>query len=141
MSTLKTPHSVLEGTPLSAYTPLSNFSTPQSLRGSTTNVSPSPFPSTSRRSGGGQSSHILSMYSTQDRVALDIGARFIRAGFSGEAFPRCCIDAITKCDKEVFWEEEDWDAGLIEDRLERGLREVYSQYHYPSYVDWIWLIV
>jgi actin-related protein len=75
------------------------------------------------------------MYSTHDRVTLDIGARFIRAGFSGEAFPRCCIDAITKCDKEVFWENEGWDAGLIEDRLERGLREVYSQYFPVLLVD------
>jgi actin-related protein 10 len=32
-----------------------------------------------------------------------------------------------KVDKETFWEEENWDAGLIEDRLERALREVYSQ--------------
>ena len=75
------------------------------------------------------------MYSTQDRIALDIGARFIRAGFSGEAFPRCCIDAVSKSDKEVFWEEEGWDAGLIEDRLERGLREVYSQYFPVLVVD------
>ena len=106
MSTLNTPHSAIEGTPLSAFTNLSNFSTPQSLLGGGgPHASPSPFPSTSRRSGG-QSSHLLSMYSTQDRVALDIGARFIRAGFSGEAFPRCCIDAVAKSDKEVFWEEE-----------------------------------
>jgi actin-related protein len=70
------------------------------------------------------------MYSTNDRVVLDIGARFIRAGFSGEPFPRCVIDATRKSDKEVFWEEENWDGGLIEDRLERGLREVYSQYLY-----------
>jgi len=68
------------------------------------------------------------MYSTQDRVILDIGARFIRAGFSGEAFPRCAINALAKSDREVFWEEDGWDPGLIEDRLERGIREVYSQY-------------
>ena len=67
------------------------------------------------------------MYSTQDRIVLDIGSRFIRAGFSGEAFPRCCIDAATTCDGDVFWEDQNWDAGLVEDRLERGLREVYSQ--------------
>src|SRR5436190_2560611 len=102
MSTLLTPYSAIEGTPLSAFTSHSNFSTPQSLLGST-NPSPSPLPSASRRSGG-QSSHILSLYSTQDRVALDIGARFIRAGFSGEAFPRCSIDASVKVDKETFWE-------------------------------------
>jgi hypothetical protein len=125
MSTLNTPLSALDATPLSTLTPLSGFSTPQPLP--PPNASPSPFPSTSRRTGG-QPSHILSMYSTQDRVALDIGARFIRAGFSGEAFPRCVIDAIHKSDKECFWEEENWDGGLIEDRLERGLREVYSQY-------------
>jgi actin-related protein len=71
------------------------------------------------------------MYSTQDRVILDIGARFIRAGFSGEAFPRCAIDASSKLDKEVFWEAEAWDRGLVEDRLERGIREVYSQYSPP----------
>ena len=69
------------------------------------------------------------MYSTQDRIVLDIGARYIRAGFSGEAFPRCSIDASTKSpSSDVFWEDQDWDAGLVEDRLERGLREVYSQY-------------
>ena len=118
-------------TPLSALTPLSSFSTPQSLRNSTTATrhiaSPSPFPSTSRKATS-QSAQILSMYSTQDRVILDIGARFIRAGFSGEAFPRCAIDALSKSDKEVFWEEGGWDPGLVEDRLERGIREVYSQY-------------
>ena len=132
MSTLNTPLSAAEATPLSSLTGLSNVSTPQSFR--TSHETPSPFPSTSHRTGG-QSSHLLSMYSTQDRVALDIGARFIRAGFSGEAFPRCCIDAISKSDKEVFWEEDGWDPGLIEDRLERGLREVYSQYAIsPSYI-------
>lgn len=68
------------------------------------------------------------MYSTQDRIVLDIGARYIHAGFSGEAFPRCSIDASTKSMEDVFWEDQDWDAGLVEDRLERGLREVYSQY-------------
>lgn len=125
MSTLNTPLSAVDGTPLSAVTGFSDFSTPKSVRG--THGTPSPFPSTSRRSGA-QSSHILSMYSTQDRVVLDIGARFIRAGFSGEAFPRCCIDAINKTEKEVFWEDQGWDGGLIEDRLERGLREIYSQY-------------
>src|ERR1700737_990485 len=124
MSTLDTPLSAVGGTPLSA---LSNFSTPGSFRES--HGSPSPFPSASAaRRSAGQSSHLLSMYSTHDRVALDIGARFIRAGFSGEAFPRCCIDAISSCDKEVFWEDQMSDAGLVEDRLERGLREVYSQY-------------
>lgn len=126
MSTLDTPLSVAEGTPLSAFTSLSNISTPQSHR--VGHGTPSPFPSTSHR----QSSHLLSMYSTQDRIALDIGARFIRAGFSGEPFPRCCIDAIAKGDKEVFWEDNGWDPGLIEDRLERGLREVYSQYAHVS---------
>jgi actin-related protein len=68
------------------------------------------------------------MYSTQDRVILDIGARFLRAGFSGEAFPRCAIDALVRGDKEVFWEEGGWDAGLVEDRLERALRQVYTKY-------------
>jgi len=71
------------------------------------------------------------MYSTQDRVILDIGARFIRAGFSGELFPRCAVDALRKSDREVFWEEDGWDPGLVEDRLERGIREVYSQYIPP----------
>jgi len=33
----------------------------------------------------------------------------------------------------VFWENEGWDPGLIEDRLERGLREVYSQYFHLDY--------
>ena len=126
MSTLYPHTPAVEGTPLSVSTPLSSFSTPQSLR----TIHASPFPSTSRRSGG-QSSHLLSIYSTQDRVALDIGARFIRAGFSGEAFPRCCIDAAAKSDAEVFWEKEDWNAGLIEDRLEHALRQVYSQSTYP----------
>lgn len=68
------------------------------------------------------------MYSTQDRVILDLGARFTRAGFSGEPFPRCSIDATSKSDTEVFWEDGAWDGGLVEDRLERALREVYSTY-------------
>jgi len=73
------------------------------------------------------------MYSTQDRVILDIGARFLRAGFSGEGFPRCTISA-TKSQQHLssaapeLWEQQDWDAELIEDRLERALREVYSRY-------------
>jgi len=54
--------------------------------------------------------------------------RFIHAGFSGEPFPHCCIDATAKSEKEVFWEEENWDGGLVEDRLERALREIYSVY-------------
>jgi actin-related protein 10 len=125
MSTLDTPLSAAEGTPLSATTSLSAFTTPQSHRPA--NASPAAFPSTTRRSGG-QSSHILSMYSTQDRVVLDLGVRFIRAGLSGEPFPRCCIDATAKSEKEVFWEEENWDGGLVEDRLEQALREIYSVY-------------
>src|SRR5277367_1078529 len=64
MSTLNTPLSDFEGTPLSAVTSFSAFTTPQSHRQA--NASPSSFPSTTRRTGG-QSSHILSMYSTQDR--------------------------------------------------------------------------
>jgi hypothetical protein len=124
MSALNTPLSVTGGTPLSSFSP-SSLVTPD-IHGNV--ASPSPMPSTSRRSGG-HSSQLLSMYSTHDRVVLDIGARFIRAGFSGEAFPRCVIDAITKSDKEVFWEDQGWDAGLIEDRLERGLREVYALYY------------
>ena len=67
------------------------------------------------------------MYSTHDRIVLDIGSRIIRAGFSGEPFPQCYIDANMKCDREVFWENEEWEAGLIEDRLEVVLREIYSQ--------------
>jgi len=127
MSTLNTPVTG-EGTPLSAFS-VSNLATPESSR--LTNVgSPSPFPSTSRRTGG-HSSQLLSMYSNQDRVILDIGARFLRAGFSGEAFPRCTIDAIDKTDHEIFWEDQNWEPGLIEDRLEHGLREVYSQHVSP----------
>jgi actin-related protein len=74
------------------------------------------------------------MYSTQDRVILDVGARFLRAGFSGEAFPRCAIDALARGDKEVFWEEGGWDPGLVEDRLERAIREVYTKYPTPIHL-------
>jgi len=126
MSVYNTPLSTFEATPLS--TSFTGLSTPQSHRHA--NTTPSPLPSASRRSGG--QSHLLSMYSTQDRIVLDIGARYIRAGFSGEAFPRCCVDASAKAVGDVFWEDQDWDAGLVEDRLERGLREVYSQYAVPS---------
>ena len=128
MSAPNTPASPAQETPfsvLSSFTAKSNPATPQSFR--IGHGTPSPIPSTSRRSGG-SSSHILSMYSTQDRVVLQIGARFVRAGFSGNAFPLCCIDATDKSDKEVFWEAENWDAGLVEDRIERALREVYTQY-------------
>jgi len=130
MSTLNTPLSTT-ATPLSSFS-LSNLATPDTSRH--VNATPSPLPSTSRRSGG-HSSQVLSMYSTHDRVILDIGARFIRAGFSGEPFPRCIIDAITKSDSQVFWERDHWDPGLIEDRLERGLRQVYSQYITLEYAD------
>jgi hypothetical protein len=112
MSTLNTPLSGLEKTPVST---LSFPSTPLS-------VSPSPLPSSARRTG--HSASLLALYSTQDRVILDIGARFIQAGFSGEPFPRCTIESRS----QVFWEQQDWDAGLIEDRLERALRHIYSQY-------------
>jgi hypothetical protein len=117
MSHLDTPRSAMD-TP-SALTPLSALTL-----SSPPNITPSPFSSTARKEKS-QSAHILSMYSTQDRVILDIGARFLRAGFSGEAFPRCAIHA--RGSTETFWEEGGWDAGLVEDRLERALREVYTK--------------
>src|SRR5947207_2770030 len=67
MSTYNTPLSTFTTSPTSSFTGLS---TPQTTRN--VNVTPSPFPSTSRRSGG--QSHLLSMSSRHDIIVLDIVA-------------------------------------------------------------------
>ncbi|KAF2841897.1 actin-like ATPase domain-containing protein [Patellaria atrata CBS 101060] len=91
-------------------------------------------------------------------VVLDIGHRFMRAGFAGESAPRCTLNFGPEEQRRVGdyrqwqleyvkhrrkrkrgqgWGEEyelwrmdlrDVDLGLVEDKIERALREAYSKY-------------
>lgn len=91
-------------------------------------------------------------------VVIEVGARFVRCGFPGESAPRCTIPFGPEQQRRVGdyrqWDPEygtkrrkrkrdqDWgqehelyrmnltqvDLGLVEDKFERAMREVYNKY-------------
>ena len=88
-------------------------------------------------------------------VVIEVGSRCLRAGFEGEAGPQCTITfgpeesrrigdyrgwapgKSSKKDKIDTWGKQhelwrldldDFDTGLMEDKFERGLREVYNKF-------------
>lgn len=93
-----------------------------------------------------------------EHVIIELGARYLRAGLQGECAPRCTIDFGPETQRRVgdyrqwapdyasrrrkrrkglAWGEDHelWrmdlrglDLGLVEDKLERALREVFSKY-------------
>ena len=94
----------------------------------------------------------------EDVVVVEIGSRYIRAGFEGEASPQCCVSFGPESSRRVgdyrdwnvgacsrnyklgaidSWSQthELWqldlrqsDIGLFEDKLERALRDIYNKY-------------
>ena len=91
----------------------------------TTALAPSPHYTTSLRSRH-------SLYGTEDRVVLDIGSSFIKAGFSGEPAPRECRRMTgTDADGELWGleksepTEEEW---LVREyRLRRVIRSIWFE--------------
>ncbi len=85
-----------------------------------------------------------SLHNTEDPLVVEIGSRFLRAGFAGEGTPRCTLpwserlyrragDKFNfekeKKRKELWsWDLQNVDLGLVEDVLERGMREGYNKY-------------
>lgn len=93
-----------------------------------------------------------------DYVVIEVGSRFVRAGFPGESTPRCTLPCDPDNQRRVGdyrqWDpeyaqkrrdakkEQDWghdyelyrmdlsevDLGLVEDKFERIMREVYNKY-------------
>ena len=103
------------------------------------------------------SSPSLSYRSEEDTHVFEIGARHLLAGVAGEAAPRCTVGFGPESSRRVGdyrrWlpgyvrpqnkrREEDWgrehdlwdmdlrrlDLGLVEDKIERAVREVYEKY-------------
>jgi len=91
----------------------------------------------------------------EDAVVIELGTRYLRAGFEGESSPQCVIAFGPENSRRVgdyrFWtagyqynlgKAENWgkdyelfrndvkdvDLGLLEDKLERAIREVYNKY-------------
>ena len=91
----------------------------------------------------------------EDAVVFEIGSRYLRAGFEGEAGPQCefkfgpegarrvgdyrgwAQGRISKDEEIERWDKEhelwsmdlaDVDLGLFEDKLERTVREIYNKY-------------
>lgn len=129
--------------------------------------SPTATPSTphqrvgSTYSVGSTTSSSYRTSSDEDAVIIELGTRYLRAGYEGDYAPQCCIDfgpeqARRVGDyrgwtnhaqlqrggnpKEVTYDEwgrnhEFWqmdlrnaDLGVIEDKLERAIREAYNKY-------------
>ncbi|KAI5797774.1 hypothetical protein EDC01DRAFT_613851 [Geopyxis carbonaria] len=87
-----------------------------------------------------------SLHSNEDPLVLEIGAKHLRAGFANEPTPRCVLtwnerlfrrvgeqipvaDGRRRREREL-WQLDLWkvDLGLVEDLLERGLRQAYNKY-------------
>ena len=91
----------------------------------------------------------------EDAIIIELGARYLRAGFAGESGPQCVLPFSRESNRRIGdyrayapgyrpkptsferWanENELWrndlgnvDLGLVEDKLERTIREVYNKY-------------
>ena len=91
----------------------------------------------------------------EDAIVIEVGSRSLRAGFEGDPCPQCAIsfgseesrrvgdyrgwatgrkrqdENIEKCSNDYeLWrmDLEGFDLGLLEDRIERTVREVYDKY-------------
>jgi actin-related protein len=91
----------------------------------------------------------------EDAIIIELGSRYLRAGFEGESGPQCVIPFTKESSRRVgdfrayslgyrpspasfeAWAKEnelwrndlgDVDLGLVEDRLERTIRELYNKY-------------
>lgn len=104
------------------------------------------------------SSPAVSYRAEEDSVVFEFGSRCLRAGFAGESAPRCTLGFGPEASRRIGdyrqWSpeyetrkrkkrrSEDWgkdyelwqmdirnvDLGLVEDKIERAVREVYSRY-------------
>lgn len=64
-----------------------------------------------------------------DRVILEVNARYLRAGLSGETGPRVQLSADWKHDfYHAFWDQNDMDVFLTCDKLELAFRNVWNNY-------------
>ncbi|EMR10666.1 hypothetical protein PNEG_01366 [Pneumocystis murina B123] len=90
------------------------------------------------------SNRLKTLYELEPYIVLDIGSHYLKAGFSGESFPRCTIEYdersflgyrctlaenITRFPvnfEYLLWDEPNLE--LIGDRLEIYLREVYNKW-------------
>ena len=91
----------------------------------------------------------------EDAIIIELGSRYLRAGFEGEGGPQCVIPFDKESSRRVgdyrahapgyikkpssfeewarsneLWRNDlkDVDQGLVEDKLDRALREVYNKY-------------
>jgi actin-related protein len=91
----------------------------------------------------------------EDAIIIELGSRYLRAGFEGESGPRCVIPFDKENNRRVgdyrayapdyrqkkstfeewakdneLWRTDlrDLDLGLVEDKLERAIRELYNKY-------------
>ncbi|GAO50586.1 actin-like ATPase domain-containing protein [Saitoella complicata NRRL Y-17804] len=130
---------------LSSITGRKTASSPQKSPSKASSRPPLVARALSRRTTSG-----LSETQEQDRVVLDIGCRYIRAGFSGEATPLASVRMATKgmkrhweggrktCNPVCMLEGEvgtlwgldvrDCDTGVLDDTLELYLRQIYQRY-------------
>ncbi|QSL65300.1 hypothetical protein MERGE_002609 [Pneumocystis wakefieldiae] len=107
------------------------------------------------------SNQLKTLYGLEPHIVLDIGSHYLKAGFSGESFPRCTIEYDEKsflgyrCSlaenitrfpvnfEYLLWDEPNLE--LIGDRLEIYLREVFkwlnigSKFRKVSIVEYILL--
>jgi actin-related protein len=104
------------------------------------------------------SSPSTSFRQEEDAVIIELGSRYLRAGFEGEHAPQCCLtfgpsdsrragdyrDYLPEyAEKPKTWRTgEDWgwdyelwrmdlrdvDLGLVEDKLDRAVRQAYTKY-------------
>ncbi|KTW25674.1 hypothetical protein T552_03535 [Pneumocystis carinii B80] len=90
------------------------------------------------------SNQLKTLYGLEPHIVLDIGSHYLKAGFSGESFPRCTVEYdersflgyrctlaenITRFPVDfeyLLWDEPNLE--LIGDRLEIYLREVYNKW-------------
>lgn len=93
--------------------------------------------------------------SEEDPIIIELDPRYLCVGFQGESGPQCCLrftpetnrrvgdfrsylpgykrrreDVKAKCSEYELWRADlrDVDLGLLEDKLERAIREAYNKY-------------
>ena len=128
------------------------------VRPAATPVAPSSPHTPQRGISSTFSSPGASYRSEEENVVFELGARYLRAGFAGESNPRCIAsfgpeesrrlgdyrrwlpgyNEIPKQKKKIsnwtldreLWRMDlrDVDVGLVEDKIERAVRETYSKY-------------
>ncbi|TGZ84896.1 hypothetical protein EX30DRAFT_337351 [Ascodesmis nigricans] len=123
----------------STPTPTTYHGAPPSIRAPSLSSSAN---ATSLRYTSGLSSHGIA----EDPLVLEIGTKFLRAGLANQEHPRCVLawdkrmfkrcgdrallDDIVKRRGTELWTADmrGLDIGLVEDLLERGVREAYHKY-------------